>query len=285
MIAVPINRRAAARLIPAMLPAFSSDGLRAQGMAPAPLAAAALREFRVAMAADLARHAAGVDDALVTVATPSTFDPQRAWPLLVVSATADAPYQSSRQLMRQYQAAATGAGWVVIAADPAPDVPPSKDTLPLRFALIQTALAGLAALWPRAAEAPLAFAGFSGGAKNVGWLAALATHRGDRVIGVYAAGINEETVASAARRVGVLNTAYRQLPIFLQGGDFDRVSTPAQHRAVQQALRDEGFTRVRLEFVARRHEVDPQWLPVALEWFSRLAQEAAAERSPTPSPR
>ncbi|HEV8689061.1 MAG TPA: hypothetical protein VGQ91_02100, partial [Ideonella sp.] len=59
-----------------------------------------------------------VKEALVSVAWPPGFDAQREWPVLVVNATSDPGYNSSRALAAQYRASAAAAGWVVVAADP-----------------------------------------------------------------------------------------------------------------------------------------------------------------------
>src|SRR5262245_63200793 len=51
-----------------------------------------------------------VTHAVVAIALPSGFDPAGAWPVLVVSATSDPGFNSSRALMREYADTATGAG-------------------------------------------------------------------------------------------------------------------------------------------------------------------------------
>src|SRR3954452_16000535 len=82
-----------------------------------------LLEFRVELPADLHGLAGKVRVARVAVATPAAFGPAQPWRVLIVNATSDPGYQSSRALMAAYRAAATGAGWVVLAADPDTEVP------------------------------------------------------------------------------------------------------------------------------------------------------------------
>lgn len=211
-----------------------------------------------------------VKQVLLSVAWPAGFDAARDWPVLVVNATSDPGYNSSRALAAAYREAATAAGWVVIAADPEPGVPQDDDQLSLRYVLDATALASLQGRWRDADKPRLAFAGFSGGAKYAGWLAALFHSQGARVAGVYMAGVNQDALGDAARKFGLLkqNAPVRQLPVFLQGGQKDRVATPAQHRRVEADLRDAGFERVRLEFVPGEHAVDTSLLQGALEWFA-----------------
>ncbi|HJV70974.1 hypothetical protein [Ideonella sp.] len=215
--------------------------------------------------------AASVQRALVDVALPARFDAARSWPVLLVNATSDPGHQSSRALAQAYRSAATAAGWVVIAADPEPAVSQEDDRLTLRFALASAALAALQLHWPQADRAPLALAGFSGGAKYSGWLAALLARQGRRVVGVYLAGINEEPLEAAARQLGVFDDRFRRVPVFLQGGLKDRVATPARHRRLQAELLGAGFTQVRLEFAEGGHEIDAEPLSRALAWFAEMA--------------
>lgn len=245
------------------------------------LVAGATAEYRVALPAELrelagAGKVAAVEQALVAVAVPADFSTDRAWPVLVVNATSDAGYNSSRRLLEAYKDAALAAGWVVVAADPAPAVTARDDQLTLRFALDLAALASLQDAWKDAGTARLAFGGFSGGAKFSGGLAPLFTRYGARVVGVYMAGVNQDLLSDSARRFGVLDAAFRQLPVFVQSADIDRVATPAQHREVAASLRDAGFANVRLETVAGRHEIIAEPLSTALRWFLSLPGEAAS---------
>lgn len=219
-----------------------------------------------------------VHQALVTVAFPPGFEAGREWPVLLVNATSDPGYQSSRALLAAYRLAASAAGWVVLAADPEPAVAQGDDALALRFALGTLALAAIRPLWRDAAQAPLALAGFSGGAKYAGWLSALFTRQGRRVAGVYLAGVNEDPLLPAAEQFGLLDEGFRGLPVFLQSGTRDTVATPAQHRRLQTGLARAGFTRLKLVMVDRGHEVDASPLPEALAWFA----EAWSQRFPAP---
>ena len=232
-----------------------------------------LAEFRVELPAEL-RELAGqrgsptpVKHALVTVAVPPEFDAALEWPVLVVNATSDPGYNSSRRLLQAYREAAAKAGWIAVAADPEPAVSQADDQLTLRFALDLAALLALQPHWKDAGRAPLAFAGFSGGAKYSGYLAALFRRQGARLAGVYMAGVNQDAFGEAARRFGVLDDDLREVPVFLQGGTRDRVATPAQHREIESGLAREGLRHVRLEFVPGGHAIDAAPLADALRWF------------------
>ena len=221
-----------------------------------------------------------VEQAVISVVLPPGFDAGREWPVLIVNATSDRGYSSSRALMQAYRAAAGAAGWVIVAADPDPAVSQDDDLLQLRYVLGHAALAAVKPMWKGADQPRIAFAGFSGGAKYAGWLAALFRSRGAQVAGVYMAGVNTNALGEAAKQFGVLDDAMRAVPVFLQGGLKDRVATPAQHRGIEDDLRTAGFKRVRLEFVPGGHAVDATPLQEALAWFAGPSPETAAASAP-----
>jgi len=246
-------------------PALAAPGLRAGG----------LSEFQLELSDDLRRIAgrgqpAAVTAARVTIAVPASFDPAQSWPVLIVNATSDPGYQSSRSLLAEYATAGMEAGWILLAADPVPPAVGDNDGVPLRYALALAALAALRTQWPGADSAPLAFGGFSGGSKYSGWLAATFASRGRKVAGIYVAGINEDTVLSAAKELGVLDDSYRLTPVFLQSGERDPISTPGDHQRIRDELRRAGFRNVRIEYFPGPHVTEPGLLARALAWFSEL---------------
>lgn len=241
--------------------------------------------FRVEIPAELRKLAeeSGAKDltvARVAVALPPDFSPDRAWPVMVISATA-APrhYASNTRLLGFYAPVATAAGWVLVATDPEPDITAAQDTDAVRLALLETAFAALATRWPQVKTSPLAFGGFSGGAKRSGTLAALYRRLFDRqAIGVFQAGINEETVALMARDYGVRDARHQAMPVFLLAGTQDEIATPEQHRQVQRELKRAGFKQVKLETFPGPHAVDPRPLQRALAWFKEVAAAAAEKK-------
>jgi predicted esterase len=240
------------------------------------LKAGGLSEFNVELPQEL-RQIAGhggpspVTHALVTVAVPANFDATRIYPVMVISATSDPQYHSSRRLLGAYAEIAVAGGWILVAADPAEEVPVERDDINLRYALNAAALAALESQWPEAGKASLAFGGFSGGAKFSGWLAAAFASRGRLIIGIYLAGINTDTLIPAARHFSVLNESFRRTPVFLRSGENDKVATPVDHRSIHDQLKRAGFREVRIEYGAGSHEVDPPSLRTALDWFRKVA--------------
>ena len=107
-----ISRRAAL----GVLMTAASAGRHAAAL-PA-LKADELVQFRVELPVDLHELAGRVRVAKVAVATPAAFDRAQPWRVLIVNATSDPGFQSSRDLMMAYRSAAVGAGWVALAAVP-----------------------------------------------------------------------------------------------------------------------------------------------------------------------
>lgn len=254
----------------ALLAGWMSSCAFAAGLAPG------FNDFSVELPAEL-RGMAGrgepspVTHALITVAVPAAFRAEDELPVLVVSATSDRPWHSSRQLLREYASVALAHGWILIAADTSEPVTVEKDHTSLRVALNIAALAALRQQWPKGDAAPLAFGGFSGGSKYTGWLAAAFASRGRTVIGVYQSGCNENAVLDAARHFDLLYTQFRRIPVFLQSGANDRVATPDDHRRIAAELRSAGFHNVRIASPPGGHEVRSQPLGEALDWFGELA--------------
>lgn len=242
-------------------------------------ACAAVSEYEIELTPELRRIAghgelSPATRARVTVAMPDDLGASADAPILIVNATSDPGYNSSRRLLAEYAATAVAAGWIALAADPVPEVPVSDDGTTLRFVLDFAALGGLRRQWPRADTAALAFGGFSGGAKYSGWLAAAFAGEGRRVIGIYLAGINRDMIVEAAQQFHVLDERFRRTPILLQSGETDEIATPGDHRGVYEELKRAGFRRVRLEHVAGGHQVDARPLRGALDWFREMAAQS-----------
>jgi len=247
------------------------------------LVAGTFNEFKVELPDDL-RKSAGrgalspVTHARVTIAAPPNFDPARTWPVVVISATTDRGYSSSRSLLREYAESALASGWVAVAADPAEAIPAEQDGVPLRLALNTVAVAVVALQWPGADKAALAFGGFSGGAKISGWLAAAFASRGRNVIGVYQSGCNENTVAEGMSLFGDVNATFKRTPVFLVSGDKDPVAKPGDHDGIAADLKRAGFRNVRVERFPGAHDTYPPSMRVALDWFRELAALPATAR-------
>jgi len=111
-----------------------------------------------------------------------------------------------------------------------------------------------------------------------GWLAAAFAKEGRNIIGMYLAGIPQNTVLDAARELNLLNEPYRRVPIFLQSGETDEIATMADHRRLQDELRRAGFQNVRIEYFPGPHTVNPRPLRAALDWFVEIETQSVPSR-------
>ena len=96
-----------------------------------------------------------------------------------------------------YRAAAEAEGWIVLAGDG--ESPPSRDTAGWRAGMTLAALDALHSSFPGSKNWPIAVAGFSGGAKRAGNLAPVLALAGNRVIGIFLTGINEDRLSEGYR--------------------------------------------------------------------------------------
>lgn len=214
---------------------------------------------------------ANTDQALCAVAVPPGFDPRRTWPVLLVSATSDPGYNSSRLWLKErFAETALAAGWIVVAADPPAPQPPAVDTPELRYTLLVAALEELEKQWPAIHDWPLAFGGFSGGSKHSVFIAALFAKAGRPGVGLFLGGCNANVGDDALSRFAPPRKPFLQTPIFISGGDTDPVATPVEQARVEASMRGEGFLRVRRESYAGGHVFYPAHLAVALKWFDEL---------------
>ena len=243
-------------------------------------------EFSAQLNAEMQRLAGAsggkgdIAEARCAVAVPADFSPERAWPVLLVSATSDPGYNSSRALLRQFAPPALRAGWIVIAADPPREVGVAADTDALRYALLAAALERLQAGWPGLARWPRAFGGFSGGAKHSALLGAFSLLLGHPPIGIYQAGCNQATMRTVLTLSGLPRDRFLATPVFLSSGRQDRIAPPDVMEDVADELTSAGFRTVKLEHFAGDHEVYTPHIETALRWFAKCA-----EHPPEPAPR
>src|SRR5919109_1535392 len=96
---------------------------------------------------------------------PNNFDPTRSWPILIVTSTSDLE-RTSIMDAPAYRDPAMKEGWIVLATDAT--IRPRADSVRWRLSILSAALEIMRKEWPQSANWPIAFAGFSGGAKRSG---------------------------------------------------------------------------------------------------------------------
>ena len=240
-------------------------------------------EFTAPFSPELRRFAGGNQPcestgALAAVAVPKDFTPDRPWPVLVVSATSDPGYNSSRRLLRQFAAPALKAGWIVLAADATSAM--ESDSNNLRYALILAALERLRLEWSHLPEWPCAFGGFSGGAKRSASLAAMSLILGRRPLGVFQGGCNEPVMRYVQHIYPVPADQWLSVPVYLSSGGEDPIATREQVEEVNADLKRNGFKHVRLEHFPGWHELHAAHIEEALRWFAELAAKNPPAKRP-----
>lgn len=202
-------------------------------------------------------------------ATPKNFDPSRAWPILIVTSTTDAN-RTSPMDAKWYEQPATREGWIVLATDAA--IHPNHDSTNWRLGMTAAALEDIRREWPQSAHWPVAFAGFSGGAKRSCVLAAMLAKSGTmRICGLFIGGINEDRLTPAYNEFKP-PADFLNMPIWISAGLSDPRAPLAKHEAVQLPIQHAGFRNVRLGIYPGGHELNPAEVQRALRWFRELGK-------------
>lgn len=210
-----------------------------------------------------------VETGRAVLAFPPAFDPGRPWPILVVTSTSDFDRTSAMDV-EWYRPPATAEGWVVLGPDAT--IKPRIDSTQWRLGMLAAALEMIRKDWPQSAKWPIAFAGFSGGAKRSGALGAMLAKTGSvRICGFFLSGINQD-------RLGESYLSYQpgrgflEVPVWLSSGTGDTVATPQAHDLVKASLERTGFKRVRLERFDGQHKLKMPEVRRALRWFRELGR-------------
>jgi hypothetical protein len=198
--------------------------------------------------------------AKMAIAVPQNFDPQKSWPVLVISNT---EAYSNIDSMRQFKDAAIAEGWVIMAADGV-ETEKNKEGGD-RWPTIAAAFDYITPLWPAVKDWPIATGGMSGGGKNSAFLAADLGREHHRIIGMLMMGCNQDMASVAYRKSAPPN--FLSAAVFLSSGKSDTIATPAQHEEVKNSLKATGFQKVRLENFDGAHDIYQPHIGEALRWF------------------
>jgi hypothetical protein len=220
------------------------------------------------------------EKAIAVLTVPANFDPQKTWPVLVVFSTSDFHWDN-RHDIPFYNTEALSENWIILTGD-GPERP-RDDSTGWRSAMTLAALDALHRSFPGSNRWPVACAGISGGAKRACLIAPLLSVKGNRVAGLYLAGVNQDLLAEGYRTFhpdgNFLNTK-----IFITSGQSDRIATPAQTEAVKVSMQKNGFRQVRLETFSEGHRVKRPLTREALRWFNSGTSSGAAPPSHLNSP-
>jgi hypothetical protein len=198
---------------------------------------------------------------------PPGFDPARRWPILIVTSTTDF-HRTSPMDAEWYRPPADAEGWMILASDAT--IKPRQDSTPWRLGLLGAALEAVGKEWPQTAKWPVAFAGFSGGAKRSCLLGAMLARTGAiNIGGFFLSGINEDRL-SPAYKTYQPGADFLNIPIWISGGMDDPIATPSLEGIVQMSLHRTGFKRVRVERFIGGHQLKRSEVRLALRWFREL---------------
>jgi hypothetical protein len=201
--------------------------------------------------------------AMAVLAVPQDFDPRRSWPVLVVFSTSDFQ-RENRGDIPFYVTEALIENWLVLTGD-GPERP-QEDSTGWRAAMTLAALDALHRSFPGSNKWPVACAGISGGAKRACLLAPLLALKGNRIAGLYLAGVNEDLLGEGYRKIHP-GREFLSTKIFITSGQSDRIATSEQTEHVRRSIRSDGFQQVRLETFPEGHNVKRPLTREALRWF------------------
>ena len=207
------------------------------------------------------------DTGLAIVSFPPGFDPSHRQAILIVTSSTDS-FRTNPKDAYAYHEAADHEGWMIVAPDFT--IRPHHDSTPWRLAMLAAALEAIRKEWPQSANWPLAFGGFSGGAKRSCVLGAmLAKGRAIRIAGFFLSGINHD-VMSEAYQTYHPSTDFLNAPIWIDGGLDDKIATPGLSLMVQLSMQRTGFKRVRFENFLGFHQLRIYEEKNALRWFRQV---------------
>ena len=198
---------------------------------------------------------------------PPGFDPARRWPILIVTSTTDM-HRTSPMDAFAYKPVTDAEGWMILASDAT--IQPKFDSTPWRLAMLGAALDEVRKDWPQSKNWPVAFGGFSGGAKRSCLLSAMmAKGRAVNICGLFLSGINDDRL-SVAYKDYQPGPAFLNVPIWISGGMDDPIATPSLEGQVAANMRRTGFKQVRLEHFIGTHQLKRSEVKLALRWFRQL---------------
>jgi hypothetical protein len=200
---------------------------------------------------------------------PKNFDANRSWPILIVTSTSDLE-RTSIMDAPAYRDPATKEGWIVLATDAT--IRPRADSVRWRLSILSGALEMIRKEWPQSGSWPVAFAGFSGGAKRSGIEATmLADTRGFRICGIFMAGINSDELSAACRDFHP-PPEFFNTPVWISSGDGDPIAPPGAQEKVYYSIKRTGFKNARLEKFFGSHQLKKPEVQRALRWFREVGK-------------
>jgi hypothetical protein len=198
---------------------------------------------------------------------PPGFDPARRWPIMIVTSTTDFQRTSPMDAFA-YKPPADAEGWVILASDAT--IKATHDSTPWRLAMLGAALDAMRKDWPQSKNWPVAFVGFSGGAKRSCLLGAMmAKGRAVNTCGFFFSGMNDDKLSESYKTYQP-GADFLNIPVWMSSGMSDEIATPSLTGQVAANMRRTGFKQVRLERFIGVHQLKRSEVKLALRWFRQL---------------
>jgi hypothetical protein len=198
---------------------------------------------------------------------PPGFDPARRWPIMIVTSTTDF-HRTSPMDAEAYHPPADAEGWVILASDAT--IKATHDSTPWRLAMLGAALDAMRKDWPQSRNWPVAFVGFSGGAKRSCLLGAMmAKGRAVNICGFFLSGMNDDKLSESYKTYQP-GPKFLNIPVWMSSGMTDEIATPSLTGQVAANMRRTGFKQVRLEHFIGVHQLKRSEVKLALRWFRQL---------------
>jgi hypothetical protein len=100
--------------------------------------------------------------------------------------------------------------------------------------------------------------------------------------GIFLTGINEDRITDGCRHFKPPRDFF-SIPIFLSSGDRDPIATPNQQLAVENSMRQTGFTNIRHKTFTGGHEGSAAHVLEALRWFRSGIGKSLINKSRQPN--
>lgn len=214
--------------------------------------------------------------AILSIGLPSDYDSDKVYPILFTSVTGNI-YAPNAYSIRNYYRSTQKTGWIVVSIDG--DHWPKRDTIVWRIGMMEVAVRYMNERWMLFEEMPVAYAGFSGGAKISVYLSYFSILLGKTPAGLFLSGCNQAPVKEAAKMTELDENAVRGIPVFFSMGEDDRIATLSDSRKVTQTMARAGFSRQQIDVHPGGHHLESFHLLEALQFFESFFPEKKEEPS------
>ena len=209
--------------------------------------------------------------AILSIGLPSEYDKEKVYPILFTSVTGNI-YAPNAYSIRSYYQQIQRSNWVVVSVDG--DHWPKHDTIIWRIAMMKAAIRFLDDRSPLFKRAPIAFGGFSGGAKISVYFTYFSTLLGKKPCGLFLGGCNYSPYREASKLTELRRADIQGIPVFYSMGKADEIASLRDSRKVATGMARAGFTEQQFAVHEGGHRLDGFHLLEALQYFQSFIPAA-----------